>query len=105
MKIHNLIVTKLTKTAYGRCHTSSRYINVLQFKNSVKLECYYHFIFYSARVDLAGAWTDTPPQAYEFSGLVSTLAIKICGKLSIYCRTGFENSIIVEYFVDVAGVY
>ena len=36
-----------------------------------------------ARIDLAGAWTDTPPQAYEFGGLVSTLAIKICGKVSV----------------------
>ncbi|XP_065920232.1 L-fucose kinase-like [Dysidea avara] len=33
-----------------------------------------------ARIDLAGAWTDTPPQAYEFGGLVSTVAIKISGK-------------------------
>ena len=35
-----------------------------------------------ARIDLAGAWTDTPPQAYEFGGLVSTMAIKISGKVS-----------------------
>jgi len=42
----------------------------------------YLFICYVARIDLAGAWTDTPPQAYEFGGLVSTLAIKISGKVS-----------------------
>ena len=42
--------------------------------------------FQIARIDLAGAWTDTPPQAYEFGGLVSTLAIKISGKVSV-CLT------------------
>lgn len=30
-----------------------------------------------ARVDLAGAWTDTPPQAYEWGGVVVTLAITV----------------------------
>jgi len=40
------------------------------------------YVTYIARIDLAGAWTDTPPQAYEFGGLVSTLAIKISGKVS-----------------------
>ena len=49
--------------------------------------CYFHVTYviclcYVARIDLAGAWTDTPPQAYEFGGLVSTVAIKISGKVS-----------------------
>ena len=58
----------------------------MSYSSEYYKESYYHFInyFYSARVDLAGAWTDTPPQAYEFGGLVSTLAIKICGKVSMY---------------------
>ena len=30
-----------------------------------------------ARVDMAGGWTDTPPQAYEFGGSVVTLALTI----------------------------
>ena len=32
---------------------------------------------FEARVDIAGGWTDTPPQAYEQGGAVVTLAIKI----------------------------
>lgn len=42
------------------------------------------YFIYIARIDLGGAWTDTPPQAYEYGGMVSTLAIKICGKVSIH---------------------
>ena len=34
-----------------------------------------------ARIDLAGAWTDTPPQAFEFGGSVTTLALRINGEV------------------------
>ena len=34
-------------------------------------------MFFVARIDIAGGWTDTPPQAYEWGGNVVTLAIKI----------------------------
>lgn len=34
-----------------------------------------------ARIDIAGGWTDTPPQAYEWGGVVVTLAIKINNKV------------------------
>lgn len=30
-----------------------------------------------ARIDMSGGWTDTPPQAYEWGGVVVTLALKI----------------------------
>lgn len=33
------------------------------------------------RIDLAGSWTDTPPQAYEWGGSVTTLALTINGEV------------------------
>ena len=38
-----------------------------------------------ARIDIAGGWTDTPPQAYEWGGKVVTLAIKINDEVSSLC--------------------
>ncbi|CAI7999674.1 L-fucose kinase [Geodia barretti] len=38
-----------------------------------------------ARIDIAGGWTDTPPQAYEWGGVVVTLAIKINDEKPIKC--------------------
>ena len=38
-------------------------------------------VFFSARIDIAGGWSDTPPQAYENGGKVCTLAIKLKGKV------------------------
>ncbi len=35
-----------------------------------------------ARIDIAGAWTDTPPQAFEYGGSVTTLALTINGEVS-----------------------
>lgn len=37
-------------------------------------------VYAPARVDLAGGWTDTPPQAYEWGGVVTTLSLTINGK-------------------------
>ena len=41
------------------------------------------FLLSLARVDVAGAWTDTPPQAYELGGAVVTLALTINGDYPI----------------------
>ena len=41
---------------------------------------------FEARVDIAGGWTDTPPQAYEQGGAVVTLAIKINDEVSKFSR-------------------
>lgn len=38
-----------------------------------------------ARVDLAGGWTDTPPQAYEWGGAVVTLALTINNEVRSVC--------------------
>ena len=38
--------------------------------------------FFSARVDIAGTWSDTPPICYEHGGAVITAAVKIDGKVS-----------------------
>lgn len=40
----------------------------------------------SARVDIAGTWSDTPPICYEHGGAVITAAVKIDGKKPIGCR-------------------
>lgn len=40
-----------------------------------------------ARIDIAGGWTDTPPQAYEWGGVVVTLAIKINNEVISTCIT------------------
>lgn len=34
-------------------------------------------VYAPSRIDLAGGWTDTPPQAYEWGGVVTTLALII----------------------------
>lgn len=34
-------------------------------------------VYAPARVDLAGGWTDTPPQAYEWGGVVTTLSLTV----------------------------
>jgi fucokinase len=36
-----------------------------------------------ARIDIAGGWSDTPPQAYEHGGKVCTVAVKLKGKRPI----------------------
>lgn len=43
-------------------------------------------VYAPARVDLAGGWTDTPPQAYEWGGVVTTLSLNINGKVCVPCR-------------------
>ena len=35
----------------------------------------------SARIDLSGCWTDTPPVTYEHGGAVLTVAINLNGKV------------------------
>ena len=39
-----------------------------------------------ARVDLAGAWSDTPPQAYEWGGMVTTLSLTVDGEVNNMSR-------------------
>ena len=34
-----------------------------------------------ARIDLAGGWSDTPPQSFEWGGSVTTLAITVNGEV------------------------
>ena len=41
------------------------------------------FALFSARVDLSGCWTDTPPITYEHGGAVLTVAINLNGKVRI----------------------
>lgn len=36
-----------------------------------------HFPLPPVRIDMAGGWTDTPPQAYEWGGAVVTLALTV----------------------------
>eukprot|EP00731_Ephydatia_muelleri_P020635 Em0013g362a len=36
-----------------------------------------------ARVDISGGWTDTPPQSYEWGGVVVTLALTVDGEYPI----------------------
>ena len=36
-----------------------------------------------ARVDISGGWTDTPPQSYEWGGMVVTLALTVEGQCPI----------------------
>ena len=38
-------------------------------------------VYAPARIDLAGGWTDTPPQAYEWGGKVTTLSLTLNGKV------------------------
>ena len=38
-------------------------------------------VYAPARVDLAGGWTDTPPQAYEWGGVVTTLSLTLNGEV------------------------
>lgn len=40
----------------------------------------------SARIDLAGGWSDTPPIAYEHGGAVTNIAILVDGKRPIGCK-------------------
>ena len=44
------------------------------------------FHLFVARIDIAGGWTDTPPQAYEWGGVVVTLAIKINNEVYDACK-------------------
>lgn len=39
--------------------------------------------YFSARVDLSGCWTDTPPITYEHGGAVLTVAINFDGKVTV----------------------
>lgn len=39
-------------------------------------------VYAPARVDLAGGWTDTPPQAYEWGGVVTTLSLTVRDEVS-----------------------
>ena len=47
-----------------------------------------------ARIDLAGAWTDTPPQAFEFGGSVTTLALTVNGEVLDVCQNEAVNLIL-----------
>ena len=40
----------------------------------------------SARIDLAGGWSDTPPIAYEHGGAVANIAVLVDGKRPIGCK-------------------
>ena len=39
-----------------------------------------------ARIDIAGAWSDTPPQTYEWGGVVLTVAINVEGQVHACVR-------------------
>ncbi len=41
-------------------------------------------VYAPARIDLAGGWTDTPPQAYEWGGVVTTLSLTLNGKVGCH---------------------
>ena len=49
----------------------------------------------SARADLGGGWSDTPPITYEHGGAVINMAIKIDGKVGF----GKIRVILREYMV------
>ena len=38
-------------------------------------------VYAPARIDIAGGWTDTPPQAYEWGGVVTTLSLTLNGQV------------------------
>lgn len=39
-------------------------------------------VYAPVRIDLAGGWSDTPPQTYEVGGTVVTLSLKLNGEVS-----------------------
>ena len=51
-------------------------------------------VFFPARIDIAGGWSDTPPQAYENGGKVCTIAIKLKGKV---CACTNQPVAIIKY--------
>ena len=40
--------------------------------------------FISARIDLSGGWSDTPPITYEQGGAVLNVAVKLNGQVGIF---------------------
>lgn len=66
----------LTRTAVA---TAKRFIHSVPSTLSVKHSV---TVYAPARVDLAGGWTDTPPQAYEWGGVVTTLSLIVNDEVS-----------------------
>jgi fucokinase len=56
------------------------------------------------RVDLAGGWTDTPPQACELGGTVLNLALLLDGKRPIAARIRRLEEPVIELIAEDLGV-
>ena len=50
-----------------------------------------------ARVDISGGWTDTPPQSYEWGGVVVTLALTVDGEVMV--SNGMADRSLMSAFV------
>jgi len=56
-----------------------------------------------ARIDLGGAWTDTPPQAFEFGGSVTTLALTVNGEVLGVCWKKAAGFILLSVAVSYSS--
>lgn len=82
-----VVTAEVGKTHHPLCPVpSTRFLPVSDrtSTNQLPQACRFSVIIYlyqaSARVDLAGGWSDTPPISYEMGGEVLNLAIRIHGR-------------------------
>ena len=66
------------------------------------LEFTFDLWYITARIDIAGGWSDTPPQAYEHGGKVCTVAVKLKGKVCTKMCSNLHDGIVTIFALFVS---